>query len=250
MSGGEQTRFKLAHILSDPSVHMIFADEPTSSIDIAGIELLETMFAEYRGALVIVSHDRDFLDRICSQILEVEAGRIKLYPGNYSSYAALKSQEQARQQHEYEQYIKERRRLETAAATIKRKSEAIKGPPKRMGNSEARLHKMGGQKGKATLDRAVKNIEKRIEKLEVKEKPYQPSEIKLDLGSKSSLPAGLLSVVNRSTKLLARRYCFVMRVPDLRQFQGGFDWTQWLWKKYPAEDDYCWGVGDQAGSWC
>ena len=193
MSGGEQTRFKLAHILSDPSVHMIFADEPTSSIDIAGIELLETMFAEYRGALVIVSHDRDFLDRICSQILEVEAGRIKLYPGNYSSYAALKSQEQARQQHEYEQYIKERRRLETAAATIKRKSEAIKGPPKRMGNSEARLHKMGGQKGKATLDRAVKNIEKRIEKLEVKAKPYQSSEIKLDLGSKEQ-PASRIIV--------------------------------------------------------
>ena len=92
MSGGEKTRFKLAQIMGRLDCHMILADEPTSSLDIDGIELLEDMLASFAGALMVVSHDRDFLDRLCSKILEVEAGRITIYPGNYSEYARLKAE--------------------------------------------------------------------------------------------------------------------------------------------------------------
>mgnify|MGYP001053429112 CR=1 FL=1 len=208
MSGGEQTRFKLAQILSNRSTHLIFADEPTSSIDIEGIDLLETMFTEYRGALVVISHDRDFLDQICTQIMEVEAGKIKLYPGNYSNYAEQKAQERARMEFEYTQYIKEKQRLEAAAIRIKQKSQSIKGPPKRMGNSEARLHKMGGQKGKATLDRAVKNIEKRIDKLEVKDKPHQPGEIKFDLGDRRVSSKGIIVSGTQINKAFGSKVIF------------------------------------------
>ena len=180
MSGGEKTRFKLAVAFDEDSL-MIFADEPTSNIDIAGIEVLEERLAEYQGALVMIAHDRSFLDKLCNKILEVENGKIKLYSGNYSEYSKEKAKERERAQFEYEQYVNEKKRLERVTVEIKEKAKSIKKAPKRMGNSEARLHKMGGQKAKAALARAVKNIEARIEHLEVKEKPQNQEVIKLDI---------------------------------------------------------------------
>ena len=181
MSGGEKTRFKLAQSMGELSCHIIFADEPTSNLDIDGIELLENMLESYNGALMIVAHDRDFLDRLCNKILEVEAGRIHIYPGNYSDYAKLKAEYRARMESEYQQYVKEKQRLEAVAGRLRQQSQSIKGPPKRMGISEARLHKMGGQKAKTALDRAVKNVEKRIERLEVKARPREIDQIKMTM---------------------------------------------------------------------
>lgn len=191
MSGGEKTRFKLAQSFETDSL-LLFADEPTTNIDLEGIELIEKQLAEYRGALVLIAHDRDFLDKLCNKILEVENGKIKLYNGNYSAYSAEKAKERARAQFEYEQYISEKKRLERVAFNLKDKVKSIKGPPKRMGNSEARLHKMGGQKAKATLERAVKNVEARIRHLEVKEKPPQQRAIKLDLDATRELQSKVI----------------------------------------------------------
>ncbi|TYO92749.1 macrolide transport system ATP-binding/permease protein [Desulfallas thermosapovorans DSM 6562] len=180
MSGGEKTRFKLAQCFDSNSL-MIFADEPTSNIDMEGIELIENRLVEYQGGLVIVSHDRSLLDRLCNKIIEVENGKIKLYGGNYSYYSAQKDQERERAQFEYSQYVIEKKRLEKVIVDLKQKMKSIKKAPKRMGNSEARLHKMGGQKAKASLARAIKNTRARIEHLEVKEKPLQQELIKLDV---------------------------------------------------------------------
>src|SRR5699024_10540585 len=80
---------------------------------------------------------------------------------------------------EYEHYISEKKRLESIKTQIKEKSGKIRGTPKRMGISEARLHKMGGQGAKKKLDKQVKAVESRIEQLEVKEKPKEKSQIEL-----------------------------------------------------------------------
>lgn len=180
MSGGEKTRFKLAEALDNDSV-LIFADEPTSNLDMEGIELIEDKFAEYNGALVVISHDRSFLDKLCNQIFEIENGKIKIYRGNYSDYREQKILETERARFEYEEYVKEKRRLEGVINSTRQKVKSLRKTPKRMGNSEARLHKMGPQKAKANLDRAVKNVEKRIEHLEVKENPKEQPGIKLDV---------------------------------------------------------------------
>jgi macrolide transport system ATP-binding/permease protein len=90
MSGGEKTRFKLAESFSHSHM-IIFADEPTSNIDMEGIELLENLFVQHQGALLLISHDRSLLDRLCNKILEIENGRIKIYRGNYSEYHAIKN---------------------------------------------------------------------------------------------------------------------------------------------------------------
>ena len=186
MSGGEKTRFKLAASLDGDSL-MIFADEPTSNIDLEGIELLEKRLAEYQGALVLIAHDRSFLDQLCTKIIEVEHGKVTQYSGNYSAYSEQKAKARERAQLEYDQYVSEKKRLERVAVEIKEKGKSIKRPPKRMGNSEARLHKMGGQKAKASLDRAVKNVEARLEHLQVKEKPKKQASIKLEIAETKQL---------------------------------------------------------------
>lgn len=180
MSGGEKTRFKIAGALEDHSM-MLFADEPTSNVDIKGIELMGEMFKEYQGAFIVISHDRSFLDKLCNKILEIENNKIKIYNGNYSAYKKQKIQEKQRVQFEYEQYVKEKKRLEKVISDTKQKVKSMKKAPKRMGNSEARLHKMGSQKAKVNLEKAVKNVEKRIEHLEVKEKPKEQPKMKLDV---------------------------------------------------------------------
>lgn len=204
MSGGEKTKFKLAHALSQNS-SMIFADEPTSNMDMEAIELMEKMFEEYKGALVLISHDRSFLDKLCNKILEIEDGRIRVYKGNYSDYASQKAQERERAKFEYEEYIKEKKRLQGVITDTKEKVKSIKGTPKRMGKSEARLHKMGGQKAKANLDRAVKNVEKRIEHLEVKEKPKKQESIKLDIQESNKLHSKVIIEGKKITKVFGER---------------------------------------------
>lgn len=181
MSGGEKTRFKLALALEN-NPPLIFADEPTSNVDIEGIELLQRMLDDYKGALLIISHDRAFLDNVCTKIIEIHNGKIKEYNGNYSQYKSQKKLEIERQEFEYQKYIDEKKRLEEVVKDISRKSKTMRKTPKRMGNSEARLHKMGNQSAKASLEKIAKSTRSRIEHLEAKEKPQNETYIKLDVG--------------------------------------------------------------------
>lgn len=207
MSGGEKTRFKLAACLSQNSA-MIFADEPTSNMDLEGIELIERYFAKYSGGLFLISHDRTFLDSLCTKILELEDGRLKIYPGNYSSYSEQKARERERAQFEYEQYVSEKKRLERVVIETSEKSKSVRKTPRRMGNSEARLHKMGNQKAKANLDRAKKSVETRIEQLEVKEKPKQTAKIKLDIADAQKLHSKVIIEGKGLNKAFAGKVIF------------------------------------------
>lgn len=207
MSGGEKTRFKLAQSL-EKDTPMIFADEPTSNVDMEGIELMESRFEEYRGALLMISHDRSFLDKLCNKILEIENGKIKIYHGNYSEYSVQKAEERERKEFEYQQYIKKKKRLEEVIEDTKQKIKGIRNAPKRMGNSEARLHKMGNQKAKANLDRAVKNIEARIEHLEVKETPKKQEKIKLDVTDSSKVHSKIIIQGENINKAFGKKIIF------------------------------------------
>jgi macrolide transport system ATP-binding/permease protein len=204
MSGGEKTRFKLAECLSENSL-LIFADEPTSNVDMDGIELIEKGFEEYKGALILISHDRSFLDKLCNKIIEIEGGKIKIYNGNYSDYAVQKAHEKARTQFEYEEYVTEKKRLEEAIHATNQKVTSMRKTPKRMGNSEARLHKMGNQKAKANLERRVKSLETRIDQLEIKEKPKQQERIKLDVMGSTKLHNKIIIEGQKVTKTFGEK---------------------------------------------
>ena len=129
MSGGEKTRFKLAEGFENKGSLML-VDEPTSNLDIEGIELITKNFKEYSDTFMVVSHDRNFLDNVCNKILEIENGKAKLYNGNYSKYIELKEEEVARKEFEYEQYVKEKKRLTKLKGNIKEQSSQVRTTPR------------------------------------------------------------------------------------------------------------------------
>ena len=180
MSGGEHTRLKIAKAFSKNPL-LLLADEPTSNLDFEGIDMFLEKLSNFDGALLIVSHDRNLLDKVCNRILEIEDGNIKVYEGNYSQYNEQKELELKTKEAEYEKYIREKKRLERAIIETKNKSRSIKKTPKRMGNSEAKLHKMGSQNAKRSLEKKAKAIETRLEKLDIKEKVKDIDRVKVDV---------------------------------------------------------------------
>ncbi len=101
LSGGEKTRLALAKLLlSEPE--LLILDEPTNHLDFKTLRWLEGHLAEYRGAVIVVSHDRYFLDQTVKEIWEVEFGSMRVFPGNYSKYKLLKAELMARWEKEYE----------------------------------------------------------------------------------------------------------------------------------------------------
>ena len=104
-SGGEMTRLAIAAAFS-MHAPLLFADEPTTNLDGDGILDLEAMLAGYHGAVVLISHDRQLLDHVCTQIWEIADGDIRVFPGNYSDWQKQRERERDYQQFSYGQYQK------------------------------------------------------------------------------------------------------------------------------------------------
>ncbi|MDW8297541.1 MAG: ABC-F family ATP-binding cassette domain-containing protein [Raineya sp.] len=100
-SGGWRMRVMLAKLLlQKPALLML--DEPTNHLDLPSIEWLETYLADYEGAILVVSHDRDFLDNVCETIVEVAQKKLQVYVGNYSDYLEQKAEREEIQRNAYE----------------------------------------------------------------------------------------------------------------------------------------------------
>jgi ATP-binding cassette, subfamily F, member 3 len=101
LSGGQQTRAALGKLLlQEPD--LLLMDEPTNHLDLAALEWLETYLSTWKGAMVIVAHDRYFLDKVVSRTIEMAFGRIEEYPGNYTKYLDLREERMERRTREYE----------------------------------------------------------------------------------------------------------------------------------------------------
>lgn len=135
-------------------------------------------------------------------------GKIKLYNGNYSQYIKQKQLEKATLQGEYDEYIREKKKLEICIDKTKGKSNSIRKAPKRMGNSEARLHKMGNQKAKKNLDRAAKALESRLNRLGVKEKPKDLEKTKLDIKASEGVYSKILIEGKNINKVFNKKCIF------------------------------------------
>ncbi len=96
LSGGERARLALAILLSERP-NWLAMDEPTNHLDLAARTALEEMLSAYDGTLIFVSHDRAFLDALCTQIIEVQDGEVRRFTGNYSDYHARKLAERDRE---------------------------------------------------------------------------------------------------------------------------------------------------------
>lgn len=147
LSGGQKTRVALGKLLlQKPS--LIILDEPTNHLDLSSIAWLETYLLNYKGAVIVVSHDRYFLDRIARRVIELDNTKATLFTGNYSDYAAGKE------------------RLRTAAynAYMKQQQE--------IRHQEAVIEKLKSFNREKSIKRA-ESREKKLEKIEVLEKPVE-----------------------------------------------------------------------------
>ncbi|MBR6968566.1 MAG: ATP-binding cassette domain-containing protein [Ruminococcus sp.] len=114
-SGGEKTRLSIAKLLLEEP-NLLILDEPTNHLDFKTIMWLEDYLRSYKGAILIVSHDRYFLDRLCTSVCEIERGVLTRYKGNYSAFVRQKEENDARREKEYELQQKQIAQLEDYVA--------------------------------------------------------------------------------------------------------------------------------------
>ena len=112
LSGGEASRVALARLLvRKPDI--LCLDEPTNHLDIDALEWLEEFVLAFHGAVLVVSHDRYFLDRIATEIVDLERGSVSIWPGNYSEYTVHKAEARRQYEADYQRQRAEMKRLET-----------------------------------------------------------------------------------------------------------------------------------------
>ncbi len=120
-SGGWRMRLNLAQALMCPS-DLLLLDEPTNHLDLDAIVWLEDWLARYPGTLVMISHDREFLDAICNVTVHIENQQLRRYGGNYTLFETLRLQQMAQQQSAYTRQQKEIAHLESFITRFKAKA--------------------------------------------------------------------------------------------------------------------------------
>lgn len=149
LSGGEKTRVAMATMLLTPQ-DVIILDEPTNHLDLFMIEWLENYIKNYKGTVIVISHDRYFLNQIANRIIEISRGKATSFIGNYASYADQKALMLRQQEENYLQEQKKIKQLEEAAK---------------------RMHDWATRADSAALHRRAFSVEKRIERMDKTEKP-------------------------------------------------------------------------------
>ena len=151
LSGGEQTKIMLGKLLlTKPD--LLLLDEPTNHLDLFAVEWLEQYLLTYEGSVVIISHDRYFLDQVVTKVADLEEGELSLYHGNYSSFAIQKEERLMREFQDYEEQQKK----------IKKMKEAIK---------RLRLWANEAVPPNAAMHRRARNMERALERMEKVRKP-------------------------------------------------------------------------------
>jgi ATPase subunit of ABC transporter with duplicated ATPase domains len=175
LSGGEAARVELAAILLS-QFDVLLLDEPTNDLDFDGLERLERFLDGYRGALVVVSHDREFLDRTVRRIVSIDphTHEVREWAGGWSDYEARRDAERAAAYARFEEAQGRRRKL--ADLLQKRRSEA-----RSRGDSLGKS--TGGADRRAThaLETKVRQAERLLVRNELPEKPFEPWELRLSL---------------------------------------------------------------------
>lgn len=170
LSGGEKTRVMLGKLLLEQP-DLLLLDEPTNHLDIKSIEWLEEFLNNYKGTVFMVSHDRQFLDKVANRIIELEQTAANLYMGNYSDYVIEKEK---RFEIAYRAYVNNQRKIEQMERQIER------------------YRIWGAMRDSEKMYKRAKELEKRLDKMEVMDRPsIDTSKIKLNTDG-----------VNRSGKIV------------------------------------------------
>jgi len=160
LSGGEKARVSLAKILLSPCNFLIM-DEPTNHLDIKSKEALEHALKEYDGTLLVIAHDRYFLDQLVTRVIEIKDGSVFDYPGNYSYYLGKR-----KQFHPHEERVSEpEEKTNDSSASSQRKSKDQKRQ-----EAEARR---AVSKERNSLQSHIHSIEKKLEQYTARKKELE-----------------------------------------------------------------------------
>ncbi len=187
-SGGEITQVYLQNAFNE-SPGLLLLDEPTTHLDYERIVWLENNLHDFPGALLIVSHDRTFLDQLCTEIWEIEDAAITVYKGNYSEYANQKTLERKQHQVAFEKYEKEKQKIAEAIRKKEEKAQRATKRPKNLSASDAR------QKGakpyyankQKKLRKTASAFETRLEQLEEVKKPRELPPIQMNVFNEQTI---------------------------------------------------------------
>ncbi len=175
LSGGEKTRAGLAALLARKP-DLLLLDEPTNHLDPQALSWLEDFVASYQGAIMIVSHDRAFLDRVATQIFELDEGHMTIYHGNYSDYLAAKD---AAAEAQAIAYGREQREIARVQAAIRKNAGYANSIE--LGTIDFAIRAKAKRIARAATVRE-KRLERQLESGEMTERPQRRWGLALDLG--------------------------------------------------------------------
>ena len=174
LSGGEKTRVNLARLLLEKT-EILLLDEPTNHLDMNSVEWLEDYLEKFKGTVLTISHDRYFLDRVVSRIVEIHDGKAEFYSGNYSFYVQEK---QARFELQLKQYEKEQAKLGQLGVTLERMK--------------------GWGINNRTLYRRAMSIQHRMERIEKTDRPTKDKTMRARFNQRDFFGDEVLSIKNLS----------------------------------------------------
>ncbi|UHA74587.1 ATP-binding cassette domain-containing protein [Paenibacillus sp. 481] len=250
LSGGERTKLRLEAALNE-GVELLLLDEPTSHLDVEGLEELEQRLAAFlkKGAVVLISHDRTLLNRLCTRMWELENHKLAFYNGNYEHFQREKARMRLEQQRAYDGYIAERARLREAIEDKKVHARRVGSTAKQKGQNSKSIAfaRPFFNKKKGKVEKTVKAMEKRLEQLDVVERPFELAPSLFDaachhpLRSKSAIEVKELELrLSSSNRVLAQDAAFRIR-PGMRvaligpNGSGKTTLLRALWQAFGAE---------------
>ncbi|HFI0228475.1 TPA: ABC-F type ribosomal protection protein Vga(F), partial [Streptococcus suis] len=190
LSGGEQVWKSIQEAFAQRP-QLLIMDEPTANLDQEHQEKLIKQIKRYRGSLLVVSHDRHFLNQIASHIWHLEEGKVQVYLGNYEAFVESRRARREGQQEAYESYQKKVTQLKKAQHERQVKSQKMGKKKKGISSSEWKVSAtMGSYDSQAkSMAKSAKHLEKRIERLEKVSQPRREAHIKME--SKGALDTDL-----------------------------------------------------------
>ncbi|HEM5992948.1 TPA: ABC-F family ATP-binding cassette domain-containing protein [Streptococcus suis] len=214
LSGGEQVWKSIQEAFAQRP-QLLIMDEPTANLDQEHQEKLIKQIKRYRGSLLVVSHDRHFLNQIASHIWHLEEGTIQVYPGNYEAFVESRRARREGQQDAYEAYQKKVAQLKKAQHERRAKAQKMGKKKKGISSSEWKVSAMMGSYDSQakSMAKTAKHLEKRIERLDKVEQPRKETWVKME--SKGALDTGLHSLFRLQAGQLWIEETYLFDFPQL-----------------------------------